>query len=658
MIAHRIERKAQAASSSARLVQYILAGKGGSDPSTWKRTADYLLDTRSGGTGEKVASYRVSHCGTQDPADATLQILATQAANTRSKADKTYHLVYAFPPGEHPDTPVLHAIEDALCQAIGLAEHQRISAVHVDRDHLHVHVAINKVHPTGLQNIEPYYDKRRLMEACVQLEQQYGLQSTPHGLSSVVHHQATKTSSNLSSPISPKASKMQAYSGLESFNSHLARDLAPALRQAQTWQEVHRQAARHGCVVRVRGAGLVVGDPQANLWLKASRLGRDLSYKALTDRLGPFQSPQLQQSSQQPQCVTHSADPVGSTPYTSRPTQQTPVSAGLFARYQQERQAALRIRHQAQQQLQHQDSVFKAQMKQWRQRQRMLLKVVLSRHSRQLISPLVAQQARSAARYHRQQSSAQHKTLYQNAPLPTWMDWLRHQAEQGNHEALAVLQARAVRTACWKTDRLKPEAAVQAKPVLLTSLQPQVGRDGRITYHTRDGGQVIDRQTEIQMSKSSSGAALVALELAAQHFTGQRLEVEGSDAFKQELARLAGLHGLRVQFMDPLMEQKRQAIVQQKTQSAIEHWIVERNQTQQTHRYRHWQPSDQGAVRYQGQQRMREGGDCLLLRRGHEVLVKPVSSATAAQAKTWPLGKVLSLDERGRLVAQPKSQEL
>lgn len=656
MIAHRIERKAQAASSSARLVQYILASQGGSDPSTWKRTADYLLDTRSEGAGEKVASYRVSHCGTQDPADATLQILATQAANTRSKADKTYHLVYAFPPGEHPETSVLHAIEDTLCQAIGLAEHQRISAVHVDRDHLHVHVAINKVHPSGLQNIEPYYDKRRLMEACVQLEQQYGLQPTPHGLRSAAQHQV-KAPSDPVTPISPKAAKMQAYSGLESFNSHLVRRLAPALRQAQTWQAVHRQAARQGCVVRVRGAGLVVGDPQANLWLKASRLGRDLSYKALTDRLGPFQSPQVQQPSQQPQGATGSADPAGGSPYTSRPTQQVPASAALFARYQQERQAALRIRHQAQQQLYHQDSVFKAQMKQWRQRQRMLLKVVLPRYSRRLISSLVAQQARSAAQYHRQQSAAQRKTLYQRAPLPTWMDWLCQQAEQGNPEALALLQARAVRTVCWKADRLKPEAAVQAKAVLLKSLQPQVGRDGRITYHTRDGGQVIDRQTEILMSRSSSGAALVALELAAQHFTGQRLEVEGSDAFKQELARLAGLHGLRVQFMDPVMEQKRQAIVQQKTHSAIEHWIVERNQTQQTHTYRHWQPSDQGRVHYQGQQRMREGSDCLLLRRGHEVLVKPVSPETAAQAKTWPLGKVLSLDGQGRLGSQVRSRE-
>jgi hypothetical protein len=75
----------------------------------------------------------------------------------------------------------LHAIEDRLCEAIGLADHQRLSAIHTDTAHLHVHIAI-KVHPTTRRNIEPYYDKQRLMEACDALEIRYGLQRTDHGV--------------------------------------------------------------------------------------------------------------------------------------------------------------------------------------------------------------------------------------------------------------------------------------------------------------------------------------------------------------------------------------------------------------------------------------------------------------------------------------------
>lgn len=140
MIAHRINRERKA-SSPARLIKYMVAAKGGIDPTSWERTADYILDSANGTTeGEKVGSYRVTNCGTDDPADAAILIQTTQAANTRSKAEKTYHFVYSFPPGEQPDLETLHAIEDELCAAIGLDEHQRVSAVHIDTDNLHVHM--------------------------------------------------------------------------------------------------------------------------------------------------------------------------------------------------------------------------------------------------------------------------------------------------------------------------------------------------------------------------------------------------------------------------------------------------------------------------------------------------------------------------------------
>ena len=161
MIAKRIQRRA-ATSSPARLVRYMVAAEGGIEPDTWVRTADYILATKRRTTqGEKVASYRVTNCGTDDPGDATTLIQITQAKNTRSQSDKTYHLVFSFREGEHPPLEVLHQIEDALCEVLGYSDHQRISAVHIDTDNLHVHVAINKVHPSGLQNIEPFYDKQR-----------------------------------------------------------------------------------------------------------------------------------------------------------------------------------------------------------------------------------------------------------------------------------------------------------------------------------------------------------------------------------------------------------------------------------------------------------------------------------------------------------------
>jgi hypothetical protein len=163
-------------SQFSRLAQYVLNAQGRNNPATWSRTADYVLDTAH--QGAKVGTVRVTHCVSDDPAMAVAEITATQARNTRSKTDKTYHLVVSFPPGERPDAKALRYIEDELCASIGYQNHQRISAVHTDTDHLHLHVAINKVHPQKFSNIEPYFDYRRLMETCARLEIELNLTRT------------------------------------------------------------------------------------------------------------------------------------------------------------------------------------------------------------------------------------------------------------------------------------------------------------------------------------------------------------------------------------------------------------------------------------------------------------------------------------------------
>jgi len=172
MIAKRIVRE-KAASDFERLGAYVLNARGGVDPASWSRLGAYVLDEAH--QGEKVAWARVSNCQSDDPGWAVKEILATQARNTRSQADKSYHLVVSFPEGERPTRAQLADIEDRLCGALGFTEHQRVSAVHQNTDNWHMHIAINKVHPRTYRNIEPFRDHFRLQEACADLEIKHGL---------------------------------------------------------------------------------------------------------------------------------------------------------------------------------------------------------------------------------------------------------------------------------------------------------------------------------------------------------------------------------------------------------------------------------------------------------------------------------------------------
>ncbi|MDE8345413.1 MAG: relaxase/mobilization nuclease domain-containing protein [Acidocella sp.] len=639
MIAKRIARRA-ATSNAARLVRYMVAAEGEVDPQSWARTADYVLATRTATTqGEKVAGYRVTNCGTDDPGDATTLIQATQLKNSRSKADKTYHLVYSFRHGENPSLGVLHKIEDELCEVLGYTDHQRISAVHIDTDNLHVHVAINKVHPTGLQNIEPFYDKQRLMETCERLEKKFGLEHDGHGLTGeraydrrnrirlnperkhdsrfraflreayaralaegpeaasyddlrkltsngVVHglrsysmllpgnarhyvdqggtqhvdgmRRAENGAGRDGAGISGAAADMEAQAGIESLTGYVARDVAPDMRQAATWKELHAALAEHGLQIKPRGAGLVIGDPGLGLWCKASECGRDLSLKALTDRLGPFERGPGERQQREP----------GSRGYAPRPRQAHPSSAALFSEYQRQRQAAIASRKAGMAAIRTERASEMERIKRWSATQRMIQKVGPRGPVRAAINATTRTQVAAARNAAKANAEAATANLYKATTLPTWNQWLMQRAERGGVDALDVLRAREERAERMRGELLTAERAEKAKTRIMESLRPQAQHDGTMAYRTADGGLVLDRTSHVKAEKATAGAALVALSLAAERFEGQPLDVQGSDQFRQDVARLAGMHGINVRFSDPTLEIARQAMAHERSRTA------------------------------------------------------------------------------------------
>jgi hypothetical protein len=627
MIAKRIDTKA-AFPRIARLVRYVVAAQGGIDPRSWSRTADYVLNSGTSSRGEKVGGVRVTNCHTDDPAAATALIECTQAANTRSHTDKTYHLVFSFPPGEEPVLEVLHAIEDQLCAAIGYTDHQRISAVHIDCDHLHVHVAINKVHPKGYQNIEPYFDKKKLMEECDRLERKYKLKPTNHGLTGESKHERshdirltqerrpeqrdsrsrqhlresydlsfgyepeaeslngvrnlsgcrmvrTAKGGSLLLPgnarnglqqrgterpdsvrrsgdgargdagervdIPPKQAQAEAHSGVESLIGYVAREVAPAMRKAGNWQQLHAALASHGLEIKKRGAGLVIGS--GSTWARASQCDRSFSLKGLTDRLGPFEDSQQK---------------VLNKVYEPKPRQSHPSSAALFERYQQQQQKHRTVREYGLERHKYDGAMLELNLQKWSKAQRALIKVAAKGPQRRAMLKLVRLQTTATRNANRRAIDTQRKQVMAASAMPSWAAWLSRQAELGNTEALDVLRSRKEREA-MRGDILTAANNENAENIILKGLKLEADKDGSLSYNTADGGLVIDRKTHVQSFRTTAGSSLMALELASKRFKGQALIVEGQADFQNEVARLAGSHGLDVRFADPALEQTRQS---------------------------------------------------------------------------------------------------
>jgi hypothetical protein len=125
--------------------------------SRFGKLVTYLLDPQ-GKKKTRVGEVVITNCVSNDTIWAVREIAATQWLNTRAKSPRTYHLIISLKDGANPDAQTLRMIEERFCNALGYAEHQRVSVVHHDTDNVHIHVAINKIHPRTLTLHDPIRD--------------------------------------------------------------------------------------------------------------------------------------------------------------------------------------------------------------------------------------------------------------------------------------------------------------------------------------------------------------------------------------------------------------------------------------------------------------------------------------------------------------------
>ena len=637
-----------AGGSFSRLAAYVSDLKKIGDLRDWKKTADYILDAKGG--GERVEAVRVTNCANEEPGLALAEIAALQERNATSKTDKTYHLIVSFPPGERPTPAQLHAIEDRLCEAIGLADHQRISAVHNDKDHFHFHVAINKVHPQTLKTITPYFDQPRLQAACIELEKKHGLTPTNH-----------KMPERGQGKLNGRAEAMELQGKQQSLIQWVRDEAGSALLKAQEtgqgWQDLHKAAAAYGLEIKPRGAGLVIavaGDKYARV--KPSEIDGRLSFGALTGKWGEYQAPTGRRAP--PQKVYPRA------PILTR----SPSTGPLFAEFQRARERALRDRKSGRETRREEAAAWRKEMANWAADRRAAIKAMpyTAEGRKEAYDALKRDKALAIER--EKARRAEERRQAEARGLPTWQTWLQDQAARGNMLAAEVLRSADQRQAELGAAVLSAENADQARHIVYQHLRPAVGRNGEVTYRVADGGRVTDQARQVRVDEVSVAANFLALSLAADRFGDRPLVIGGTDAFKAQIASLAAMEGLNVSFADATIEAERQRQMNdhQARQMAatpaggpgqadpqLGAFIERRNATRarvpDILPHRVWTSADAGDATYKGRRQLGDGREVLLFDREGATLVKLATSNQAAHAFTLHIGDAVEVDVRGRL---------
>ena len=560
------------------------------EKSRFGKLVAYLLDPQ--GKKTRVGEVAITNCVSTDTTWAVREIAATQRLNARAKSDRTYHLLVSLRAGENPDAQTLRVIEERFCKELGYAEHQRVSVVHHDTDNVHIHVAINKIHPKTFTLHDPVRDYKTRSKLCAILEHELGLAQD--------NHQRGQTRGN---DVTPK-------SGQESFQVWLQRH-AQGFIDATSWEEFHGIADAHGVRLDLRANGFVFTHRRSLVHVKASSIDRQSGEDGAGSSPRHFCSREYQQGREE-------------QGYEKRPRFARVDTSRLWEEYQAQRELHKTLRQAKLVSLAASRALQIDGIKAAARAKRSVIKMTLKGAGRRIAYAAVQSELRQGIRAVNARIREERRALTSDTRQLSWVDWLQQQASNGRSDALEALRVARGRDQAHTISASKTAAA----PPL--EAQAQVTKQGTVIQKV---GEHEIRHTSKGLNVEPNVGDDVLIELigrAAERYEGG-LTAYGPADFQLRIARVAGANHLAVSFADPELEKARQAAQAAApvpvNKAALE-YITERNSKRDRlpdipfHRL--WQPADAGELTFVGL-RVVAQQNLLIASNGTEHLVLPIT---------------------------------
>jgi len=513
----------------------------------------YITDEQE--TPFRLGAVKITNCYGDEVEDAVFEALNTQLKNQRAISDKTYHLIVSFRAGEEPSAETLQAIEQEICTGLGFKDHQRVSAVHCDTENLHIHIAINKVHPVKHTIHNPFQDYKTLAKLCAKLEQQYGLEVDNH--STQGNHSAGR------------ARDMEAHAGIESLITWIQQNALAQIKQATSWEALHTALYVNGLSIKPRGNGLAISTLDRSIGSKASSVDRDLSKGKLEQRLGSYQPMNEQilvtlkeKQRYQRLPLTSNAVKLEQPGQISKQTKPTQIaSAELYATYQREmgertesrNGSLLKAKEQHQKQIQ--------QVKDNATHKRRWIKALTQPDlSKKLLLGLVGKSLQENIKDINATYQHTRQRLYRQHTRQSWLDWLQQQARQGNNNALQLLRQRHVNNDQRGNYVVKSKYNNQENP-RPTSDDPPLskarGTKKGMVFYMQDKAVIKDDGNRFHVAADANQDVLTTALVHAKQRYGYQLSVHGNELFQENVVQASVKAGLNISFDQDHLERRR-----------------------------------------------------------------------------------------------------
>ena len=239
---------------------------------------------------------------THDLKSQTLEMIALSQEAVKSK-DPLDHWVLSWKSHEKPTPAQAQEAAAIFIKQCGLTGHQYITGLHDDTDNLHLHIAVNRVHPETCKviKINKGFDREAGQQAIAIIEKKQGwsveknARYQTNDKAELVIDLVTKRPEivrQAKKQLEPtaKAQAMEIQTGEKSAQRIGIEQAAPLIAKATSWKELHIHMAAAGLEYRRDGSGakVYVGD----IAVKASDVDRKASLGNLQKRFGPYQPAQ------------------------------------------------------------------------------------------------------------------------------------------------------------------------------------------------------------------------------------------------------------------------------------------------------------------------------------------------------------------------------
>lgn len=219
-----------------------------------------------------------------DPQEVAREMEAAASLAGSRMEKPVYHISVSFGEADNPTREQMREAAERVLGELGLGEHQALLVAHQDKEHPHLHIMVNRVHPDTGKAADVAFDYRQVEGVLRELEKEWGMQRVPGHHARDDGDPAPDRTQAVATGEARRARRTGEATFPEQIREKMGDDLNKAIEGAKSWDELQAALGRHGYRIEPTERGMKVTDGER--YAKASSVDERLGRFRLEERFG------------------------------------------------------------------------------------------------------------------------------------------------------------------------------------------------------------------------------------------------------------------------------------------------------------------------------------------------------------------------------------